>query len=236
MNGSVRTFLTYAAAFTVAAAIHVGASLGAGGLFRSPEHEIAESETPALQETLTLTFHRPEPVRLQPRSAVPVTRMREPVPAPAESPDAPPQKPEAENPDSAETAKAGENSQATPEQPQPAEELQRSPAVQQPARHRSGAVPKIRIEKPRPLRPIDVEALYPLGARLRGEEGAVRLIVRIGEDGRVEGVDIGESSGFTTLDRAAERAVQRTPFAPATRNGQPFAEEITVTIHFRLDS
>ena len=102
MNRSASTFLTYAAAFAVAAAIHVGASLGAGGLFRSPEYEISEPETSTLQETLTLTFHRPEPVRLQPRPAVPVTRMREPVPAPAAIPEASPQKPEVENQDSPE--------------------------------------------------------------------------------------------------------------------------------------
>lgn len=236
MSRSARTFLTYAAAFAVAAAIHVGASLGAGGLFRSADYEIAEPESSALQETLTLTFHRPEPVRLQPRSAAPVTRMREPVPAPVEIPAASPQKPEVENPDPAETGKTEEAPRATTEQLHPPEDLQRSTAVQRTARHRSGAVPDVRIEKPRPLQPIDVEALYPLGSRLRGEEGAVRLIVSIGEDGRVQVVEIGESSGFTTLDRAAERAVRRTPFAPATRNGQPIAEEITVTIHFRLDS
>jgi protein TonB len=61
------------------------------------------------------------------------------------------------------------------------------------------------------------------------------MIVRIGEDGRVEVVEIGESSGFTLLDRAAERAVRRTRFAPATRNGLPITDEITITIRFRLD-
>jgi protein TonB len=64
----------------------------------------------------------------------------------------------------------------------------------------------------------------------------VRLSVRIGEDGRVEDVKISDSSGFTALDRAAERAVRRTRFEPATRNDQPVADRITITIRFLLDS
>jgi protein TonB len=236
MNGSLKTALTYAAAFAVAAAIHLVVALGAGEFFRSPGDRIAESEDSALEETLTLTFHRPQPVRLQPRPAVPVTRVLEPLPASADAQEVSPQKPEPEIPDPTETAKAQETAQANPEQLQPAEDPQQSPVMPQPTRYQSGALPTIRIERPRPLQPIDVEAVYPLGARLRGEEGAVRLVVRIGEDGRVDIVEIGESSGFTTLDRAAERAVRRTPFAPATRNGQPVIEEITITVRFRLDS
>jgi protein TonB len=61
-------------------------------------------------------------------------------------------------------------------------------------------------------------------------------MVRIAENGRVVDVEISESSGFTTLDRAAERAVRRTRFAPATRNNQPVPGVLTIAIHFRLDS
>jgi protein TonB len=86
------------------------------------------------------------------------------------------------------------------------------------------------------LQPIDAEAVYPLGARLRGEEGAVRILVRINPDGRIDDLEIRESSGSTALDRAAERAVRRTRFAPATRKDQPVAGELTITIRFSLDS
>ena len=86
------------------------------------------------------------------------------------------------------------------------------------------------------MQPIDTEVVYPLGARLRGEEGAVGILIRIGTDGRLDDLEIRESSGFTALDRAAERAVRRIRFAPATRNNQPIAGELTITIRFSLDS
>jgi protein TonB len=221
MNASLKTALTYTVAFAVAAIIHVGLFLGTGDLLRSQENRFAELEDSEFEKTLTLTFRRPEPVQLHPKAAVPVTRVRESVPTPADVPEILPRNSEAESPDS----KVGEET----------EEMVQSPAVPQPFRYQSRALPTSRIEKARPLRPIDVEAVYPLGARLRGAEGAVRMIVRIGEDGWVEVVEIGESSGFTILDRAAERAVRRTRFAPATHNGLPITDEITITIRFRLD-
>jgi protein TonB len=221
MNTSLKTALTYTAAFAVAAIIHVGLFLGTGDLLRSQENRFAELEDSEFEKTLTLTFRRPEPVQLHPKAAVPVTRVRESVPTPADVPEILPRNSEAESPDS----KVGEET----------EEMVQSPAVPQPFRYQSRALPTSRIEKARPLRPIDVEAVYPLGARLRGAEGAVRMIVRIGEDGWVEVVEIGESSGFTILDRAAERAVRRTRFAPATRNGLPITDKMTITIRFRLD-
>lgn len=225
MNSSLKTALTYTAAFAVAATIHLGLFLGTGGFFRSPKDRFAEQEHSLPDKNLTLTFRRPEPIQLQPRPAVPVTRVRESVPTPADIPEILPSKAEAESPDS----------KVSKETDEAAGDMVQSAAVPQPSRYQSRALPTIRIEKARPLQPIDVEAVYPLGARLRGEEGTVRMIVRIGDDGRVEVVEIGESSGFTLLDQAAERAVRRTRFAPATRNGLPITDEITITIRFRLD-
>lgn len=225
MNSSLKTALTYTAAFAVAVIIHVGLFLGAGDFLRSQENRFTELEDSEFEETLTLTFRRLEPVQLHPKAAVPVTRVRESVPTPADIPEILPSKAEAESPDS----------KVSKETDEAAGDMVQSAAVPQPSRYQSRALPTIRIEKARPLQPIDVEAVYPLGARLRGEEGTVRMIVRIGDDGRVEVVEIGESSGFTLLDQAAERAVRRTRFAPATRNGLPITDEITITIRFRLD-
>jgi protein TonB len=235
VKSSFTTASTYVAAFAVAAVIHAGLVLGLGGYLHFAKDRVPEGEEFAQEEALTLTFRMPEPVQLQPKPPEPVTRVREAVPTPPPVPEPYPQEPGVEAPDSTSTVEGGEAAALSPEPLQPKEIVVQSPVVQQPSHYRRQAAPIIRIEKPRPLQPIDAEAVYPLGARLRGEDGAVRLKVRIGEDGRVEGLEIRESSGFTALDRAAERAVRRTLFAPATRNEQPVADELTITIHFRLD-
>jgi protein TonB len=237
VNGSRKNVLTYTAAFAVATAIHASLVVGLGGFFNFAEDRVAESEEFIQEEAFTLTFRTPKPVQLQPKPSAPVTRVREPVRTPPPLPDPSPREPqEVEAPDSTPTVKSDEAAALSPEPPQSNETVVQSPVDQPLLRSRRKAFPTVRIDKPRPLQPIDAGAVYPLGARLRGEEGAVRLSVRIGEDGRVEGLEISESSGFAALDRAAERAVRRTLFAPATRNDQPVADVLTITIRFRLDS
>jgi len=235
VKSSLTTASTYVAAFAVAAVIHAGLVLGLGGHFHFAKDRVPEGEEFAQEEALTLTFRMPEPVQLQPKPPAPVTRVREAMPTPPPVPEPYPQEPGVEAPDSTSTMEIDEAAALSAEMLQPTETVVQSPVVQQPSHYHRQAFPNIRIEKPRPLQPIDAEAVYPLGARLRGEDGAVRLKVRIGEDGRVEGLEISESSGFIALDRAAERAIRRTLFAPATRNEQSVADELTITIRFRLD-
>lgn len=99
------------------------------------------------------------------------------------------------------------------------------------ARTRSaGRTGKPEITKPEALEPI--EPLYPLGSRLRGEEGTVRLEVQVDSRGRVTQLEVIESSGYPQLDRAAEKAVQRTPFSPSPGINRP---ALIIAVHFRLD-
>jgi len=65
---------------------------------------------------------------------------------------------------------------------------------------------------------------YPSVARRMGEQGEVRLDVRVGTDGAVLDVRLRTSSGSPTLDRAAIDTVRRWRFRPATVDGQPVAE------------
>jgi protein TonB len=75
---------------------------------------------------------------------------------------------------------------------------------------------------------------YPLGSRLRGEEGNVTLAVKVDADGRVKDVTVVESSGYHGLDAAAAAAVRKAPFSPAHRHGQA-AEGVTMlVVRFRL--
>ena len=75
---------------------------------------------------------------------------------------------------------------------------------------------------------------YPAESRRRGEEGVVRLTLRIGSDGRVETAEVTGSSGYPALDRAALDAVRRWRFRPAVQAGLPVAASLGTAVHFRL--
>lgn len=75
---------------------------------------------------------------------------------------------------------------------------------------------------------------YPQSARWEGEEGTVLLRVLVNVAGLPEKITIARSSGYTSLDRAAEKAVQHWRFTPGTRDGKPVAMRVEVPIHFRL--
>src|SRR3989338_11035335 len=72
---------------------------------------------------------------------------------------------------------------------------------------------------------------YPARSRRFNEQGRVLLRVELGEDGRISGVAVKTSSGFTSLDEAAVSAVKTWRCKPAIQNGvavravalQPFA-------------
>jgi len=75
---------------------------------------------------------------------------------------------------------------------------------------------------------------YPPESRRRGEEGSVRVSLRVGPDGRVQMAEVIESSGHPALDRAALEAVRRWRFRPATQAGLPLAATMQTAVHFRL--
>jgi len=75
---------------------------------------------------------------------------------------------------------------------------------------------------------------YPAESRRRGEEGTVRLSLRIGPDGRVQMAEVAQTSGHPALDRAAVEAVRRWRFRPATQAGLPVAASMQTAVHFRL--
>jgi protein TonB len=78
-----------------------------------------------------------------------------------------------------------------------------------------------------------VRPRYPLGARLRGEEGLVRLAVRVDATGKAEEVEVVESSGFTALDRAAVKAAWKAHYIAA--DGRAHAGETVFGVRFRLE-
>ena len=81
----------------------------------------------------------------------------------------------------------------------------------------------------RAIRPV-----YPLRSRRRGEEGTVILDVVVDAGGRVAKVNLVTSSGFSEIDRAAERATLQARFTPGMRAGKPIQASARLTIIFRL--
>ena len=77
-------------------------------------------------------------------------------------------------------------------------------------------------------------AAYPALSRRLGEEGTVRLRVRVGADGQALMVRLAESSGFARLDDSAREAVAHWRFVPARRGQEAIESEIIVPVIFRL--
>lgn len=74
---------------------------------------------------------------------------------------------------------------------------------------------------------------YPLGARLRGEEGIVKVEACVGANGCVRNCAVIKSSGFPALDDAAVDAVKRTHFVIA--RGVTQAKDSKTVLTFRFD-
>ena len=85
------------------------------------------------------------------------------------------------------------------------------------------------------MKPLETRPpVYPPRCLRMGIEGTVRVRVLVGEDGRVQEVTIGKSSGEAALDESAMDAVSRWRFEPARRNGVPVRAWAVVPIEFKL--
>ncbi|MDO8434706.1 MAG: energy transducer TonB [Candidatus Binatus sp.] len=77
--------------------------------------------------------------------------------------------------------------------------------------------------------------IYPAIARRHEEQGTVTLRVLVGADGRVERVEISDSSGYDALDDSAvETVAKKWRFEPAHRDGVAFESWVLVPIRFAL--
>ncbi len=76
--------------------------------------------------------------------------------------------------------------------------------------------------------------VYPETAVSNGWQGHVLLDVLVKADGHVAAVEIEESSGYRSLDRAAQRAVKNWTFSPAKSFGRAIESRVIVPIKFSL--
>jgi protein TonB len=75
---------------------------------------------------------------------------------------------------------------------------------------------------------------YPDEAYQQNEEGTVVVRLHIAGDGRVERVEIRQSSGSPWLDEAAQKTLGTWHFLPARRDGQPVRSYRDQPVHFVL--
>jgi protein TonB len=75
--------------------------------------------------------------------------------------------------------------------------------------------------------------LYPQAARRMGREGKVVLRLLIDETGKLQQVEVVESSDFE-FTRAAVEAVKKSTFQPAQQNGRPVPSRAILPVQFVL--
>lgn len=75
---------------------------------------------------------------------------------------------------------------------------------------------------------------YPETSRRAKEEGVVMLLVRVGAVGTPTDVRLQRSSGYSSLDEAAIRAVREWRFRPGTMGGLAVASIVSIPVRFEL--
>ena len=126
---------------------------------------------------------------------------------------------------------------AAPPRPAPS-----SPPTTEAAQPAPQAQPAIVAAGPSvPARPVagmasDRAPVYPEIARRRGEQGRVLLRVSVSPEGQAVEVDVAQTSGYPTLDEAAQSAVRGWRFIPAMQAGTPIAAVADVPVRFRLEN
>jgi TonB family protein len=77
---------------------------------------------------------------------------------------------------------------------------------------------------------------YPISSRENEEQGAVMLYACITDHGKVERVDLAQSSGHPALDRSALNTVRHWSFRPAQESGKSIPMCYRLPIRFLLSS
>lgn len=82
--------------------------------------------------------------------------------------------------------------------------------------------------------PFENVVVYPLEAVRRGQEGSVKLKLKVDEFGVVQDVSIIESNPPGVFDDAVLAAVKKEHFIPAVKDGRPVRSLIYSRIDFKL--
>jgi periplasmic protein TonB len=172
---------------------------------------------------------KPEPL---PEPELPPTPkpavMTKPAPAskPATPQPAPPQKPAPQPPAKVATAKPASPAPAVPTTTKPA--TPSTPGVPSGVPGGTGQVTK----QPFPTR--NPKPDYPRRAKELGQQGVALVTVYISEFGRVDKVELKQSSGHALLDEAALEAAKKWRFRPAQLNKRAVPSKVEIPFRFEL--
>jgi len=89
-------------------------------------------------------------------------------------------------------------------------------------------------ELPKLIKPIKAD--YPPLAREAGIEGAVRVKVVVGADGRVLAVEVLSSDVTASMERAAVEAAKRALFKPGRQGHKAVKSTVVIPFHFKLEA
>jgi protein TonB len=85
-----------------------------------------------------------------------------------------------------------------------------------------------------PPHPIVLDDFYPAESKRMGEQGRCVVQMTVGKDGVVTQQSIVTSSGFPRLDRACLASVSGQHLIPATENGEPVVDVVSMPIDWKL--
>jgi len=91
------------------------------------------------------------------------------------------------------------------------------------------------LRKARPLYRQNPPPRYPRSARRRGYEGSVILEVKVLRDGSVGDLRVLTSSGYSVLDKAAVKSVNKWLFEPGMQGDQKVDMWVRVPIRFKIE-
>jgi protein TonB len=88
----------------------------------------------------------------------------------------------------------------------------------------------------RPPRAIgEIKPIYPEAARRRGQEGNLKLMVKIDDLGQVQEVEVIEAQPAGIFEAAAMAAFRNARFQPALVNGRPVRFQAYMRVEFKLE-
>jgi TonB family protein len=80
----------------------------------------------------------------------------------------------------------------------------------------------------------EVKPQYPMGARRAGIEGTSQLKIQVLPDGSVGEIQLVKSTGDSSLDEAAQKAVKQWKFNPGRSGGKAVPVWMTLSVKFEL--
>jgi len=213
--GTHESFARRGARFVLVLALHVALLAGGAELATRPEVRAA------LREIQVRLVELPPPA-----PAPPVVRPPDPPPVAKKPPPTPPPRPVLTAVAEAPVASASFAVPPQPPAPPAPTPVETPPAPPPPVV--AARFDADYLHNPKPV--------YPSMSRRLGEEGTVRLRVKVGADGTALTVETERSSGFDRLDAAALDAVRRWRFVPARRGDVAIEAWVAVPIVFKLEA